>query len=238
MHRLCALSLLSLAALSAQAADADPAEGNKLSIKGSVSAGVALRSAARDTDLLPDVNSSLIGIRGTAQTPTAGRNQDDGNLNFDKGDAVSQVLNAYLSAEYSAGEYGARASAKAWYDYAYAQADRPWGNIPNGYRPDTPLSDAGAQMRTRFGGVALDNLYVNGRHRVDGLPFEWSLGWQKLDWGNRFIVLGGLRDLNPIDIPALTRPGAQASASGSIASSARSCRAANTNPSASVDCEP
>jgi Protein of unknown function (DUF1302) len=39
------------------------------------------------------------------------------------------------------------------------------------------------------------------------MPFEWKLGYQKLDWGNRFIVLGGLRDLNPIDIPALTRPG-------------------------------
>ena len=39
------------------------------------------------------------------------------------------------------------------------------------------------------------------------MPLEWKLGYQKLDWGNRFIVLGGLRDLNPIDIPALTRPG-------------------------------
>ena len=39
------------------------------------------------------------------------------------------------------------------------------------------------------------------------MPLEWSLGWQKLDWGNRYIVVGGLRDLNPIDIPALTRPG-------------------------------
>ena len=39
------------------------------------------------------------------------------------------------------------------------------------------------------------------------MPLEWTLGWQKLDWGNRYLVLGGLRDLNPIDIPALTRPG-------------------------------
>src|SRR4029453_7433752 len=109
--------------------------------------------------------------------------------------------------EYSAGEYGARASAKAWYDYVYANADHPWGNIPNGFRPDAPLSDAGAPMRTRFSGAVLDNLYVNGKHRAGGMPIEWSLGWQKLDWGNRYIVLGGLRDLNPIDIPALTRPG-------------------------------
>lgn len=37
-----------------------------------------------DTALLPNVNSSQVGIVGTAITPTAGRNQDDGNLNFNK----------------------------------------------------------------------------------------------------------------------------------------------------------
>ena len=42
---------------------------------------------------------------------------------------------------------------------------------------------------------------------MGGAPLDWTLGWQKLDWGNRFLVLGGLRDLNPIDVPALTRPG-------------------------------
>jgi hypothetical protein len=81
------------------------------------------------------------------------------------------------------------------------------GEHPNGYTPDASLSDAGAQPRSRFSGVALDNLYANGRQRIAAMPLEWTLGYQKLDWGNRFLVLGGLRDLNPIDIPALTRPG-------------------------------
>jgi Protein of unknown function (DUF1302) len=140
-------------------------------------------------------------------TPTTGRNQDDGNLNFNKHDAVSQVVNGYLSLEYKSGDYGGRVSAKAWYDYALEKGGRPWGNIPNGFAPDAPLSDEGAQPRSRFSGVALDNLYLNGRHQVGAMPLEWTLGYQKLDWGNRFLVLGGLRDLNPIDIPALTRPG-------------------------------
>jgi hypothetical protein len=87
------------------------------------------------------------------------------------------------------------------------KAGHPWGNIPNGYTPDASLSDAGAQPRSRFSGVVLDNLYASGRQRIAAMPLEWTLGYQKLDWGNRFLVLGGLRDLNPIDIPALTRPG-------------------------------
>ncbi len=185
----------------------DELAGGKLSVKGSITAGMAYRTVSRDTDLLADVNSSQVGIVGTSLTPTTGRNQDDGNLNFDKGDPVSQVVNGYLSLEYKSGNYGATVSAKAWYDYAYAKSDRPWGNIPNGYTPGAPLSDRGAQVRSRADGVALDNLYANGSHNVGAKPLEWKLGYQKLDWGNRFIVLGGLRDLNPIDIPALTRPG-------------------------------
>jgi hypothetical protein len=206
MKRTTISMVLVLGTIPGHAADYELA-GGKLSVKGSVSAGTAYRVESQEAALLPNVNSSQVGIVGNAITPTAGRNQDDGNLNFSKGDAVSQVVNGYLSAEYKSGDYGGLFSAKAWYDYALAKAGHPWGNSTNGYAPDAPLSDDGAQPRSRFGGVALDNLYVNGRNEAGGMPLDWKLGWQKLDWGNRYLVVGGLRDLNPIDIPALTRPG-------------------------------
>jgi hypothetical protein len=185
----------------------DDLTGGRIGIHGSISAGAAYRTESQDTTLTPNVNSSQVDIVGHAITPTAGRNQDDGNLNFDKGHAVSQVVNGYLSVDYTSGAYGGLASVKAWYDYALAKRSVPWGNIPSGYAPDAPLSDAGAQPRSKFSGVVLDNLYVAGHDEAGGMPFDWRLGWQKLDWGNRYIVVGGLRDLNPIDIPALTRPG-------------------------------
>jgi hypothetical protein len=203
---LCAFAAAATAGVSARAADFDVADG-KLSLKGSVTLGAAWRTVSQDTNLLANVNSSLIGIPGTTITPSTGRNQDDGNLNFGKGDPVSQVVNGYVSLEYKQGDFGGLASAKAWYDYALEKRDVPWGNIPSGYAAGAPLSDAGAQPRSRFSGVALDNLYVNGSQHAGGVPFEWKFGYQKLDWGNRYIVIGGLRDLNPIDIPALTRPG-------------------------------
>jgi hypothetical protein len=206
MKQMTVSMILVLGTMSAAAADFDLA-GGQLSIKGSVTAGTAYRTESQDTALLPNVNSSQVGIVGTAITATAGRNQDDGNLNFSKGHPVSQVVNGYLSMEYRSGAYGGLFSAKAWYDYLLEKGDVPWGNSPNGYAPNAPLSDAGAQPRSKFSGVALDNLYVNGRNDVGGAPLEWKLGWQKLDWGNRYLVVGGLRDLNPIDIPALTRPG-------------------------------
>jgi len=205
-NRLFVSLCLVLGPLVAHAADYEVA-GGKLSVKGSVTAGFAWRTVGQDTTLVANVNSSQVGITGTSLTPTTGRNQDDGNLNFNKGDPVSQVVNGYLSVGYESGNYGGLVSAKAWYDYELENSDRPWGNIPNGYAPNKPLSDAGAQPRSKFSGVVLDNLYVNGHQPIGTVPFEWTLGWQKLDWGNRYIVVGGLRDLNPIDIPALTRPG-------------------------------
>ena len=129
MNRLSASMLLALGTLSAHAAEYEVADG-KLSVKGSITAGMAYRTVSRDTDLLADVNSSQVGIGGTSLTPTTGRNQDDGNLNFDKGDPVSQVVNGYLSLEYKSGNYGATASAKAWYDYAYARGRPPMGQHP------------------------------------------------------------------------------------------------------------
>src|SRR5262245_19945127 len=96
---LCALVGSAMGGASAGAAELDVAEG-KLSVKGSVTLGVAYRTVSQDTNLLANVNSSLVGIPGTTITPTTGRNQDDGNLNFGKGDPVSQVINGYLSLEY------------------------------------------------------------------------------------------------------------------------------------------
>jgi len=205
-NRLAAFALLASGTLASHADDV-AAAGGQFTVKGSVTAGIAYRTVSQDTDLLANVNSSLVGIPGTALTPTTGRNQDDGNLNFNKGAPVSEVVNGYLSLAYKDGDYSVLASVKAWYDYALERAGHPWGNIPNGYTPDASLSDAGAQPRSRFSGIVLDNLYANGRQRIAAMPLEWTLGYQKLDWGNRFLVLGGLRDLNPIDIPALTRPG-------------------------------
>ena len=173
LNRLFVSLYLVLGPLGASATDYEVASG-KLTVTGSVTAGAAWRTVSQDTTLVANVNSSQVGITGTSLTPTTGRNQDDGNLNFNKGDPVSQVVNGYLSVGYQSGYYGGLVSAKAWYDYELENADHPWGNIPNGYTPNAPLSDAGAQPRTKFSGVVLDNLYVDGHQPIGAVPFEWT----------------------------------------------------------------
>lgn len=188
----------------AHAAEYALGEG-KLKVDGSMFVGTAIRTDRQDPALLSNVNSSLLGIDGTA---IGGRNHDDGNLNFNRGDPVATVAKGYLTLGYTWRNYGALASAKAWYDYALADSGRPWGNVPNGYSAGEPLSDAGALPRSRFSGIVSDNLYGYGRNEVGSVPVDWKVGYQKLDWGNRYIAMGGLRDLTPVDAPAVLRPGA------------------------------
>ena len=191
---------------STHGADYQVSDG-KLTVAGSAYLGAAIRTDDRDPQLLANTNSSLVGVAGNAVSPSAGRNGDDGNLNFARGDTVASVLKGYLSLSYQWRDYGIVASGQAWYDYTTAEASHPWGNVPNGFAADQPLSDAGAMARARFSGVALDDLYGHGHHQLDQVSVDWKLGWQALDWGSRLMALGGLRDLNPQDFPATLRPG-------------------------------
>jgi len=210
LHPLCAFACLAALGLGAPclAADDSPADG-KLTVTGSVYVGTALRTANRDPRILPDADSSLLGIHGQSATPSAGRNGDDGNLNFDRGDAVATVAKGYLALDYRWRSVGVEASGQAWYDYALADQRHPWGNERNDYSGDRPLGDRGAYARAKFKGVALDTLSVYGRHARDQYAWDWRLGYQVLDWGKRMVVMGGLRELNPADIPATFRPASQ-----------------------------
>jgi hypothetical protein len=190
----------------ARAAEFDVGDG-KLVVTGSVFIGEALRTVKQDCGLVPSVNGALVGVNGCTIAPSAGKNQDDGNLNFNRGDPVTQVLKGYLTLDYRWRDYGVLASGKAWYDLLLTQGTFNWGNLPNGLTAGASLSDAGAQPRSKFQGIVADNLNVYGKNRIDETLLNWKVGYQKLDWGNRYVVFGGLRDLNPLDIPATLRPG-------------------------------
>lgn len=206
-YKLAAVTVFAALSLVAHAANYDVGEG-ALRVDGSVFVGTAVRTVRQDAQLLPDVNSSLVGLQGNAVTPSAGKNQDDGNLNFNRGDAVAHVVKGYLTLDYRWRDYGIVASGKAWYDYAAAHGSRPWGNVPNGLAAGEALSDSGALPRSKFGGVVGDNFYGYGRNRFADVTLDWNVGYQRLDWGNRYLVFGGLNDLNPLDVPATLRPGA------------------------------
>lgn len=176
-------------------------------IRGSASVGTAWRTAERDPNLIQRTNGAAAGVPGNAPH---GRNQDDGNLNFDKGDTVSRVLKGYAAADFRHDALSATFAAKGWYDDALLNDGRPWGNGPAGYQTGGPIDDAGFSQRGRFSGAALMEAFVAGRFTVGERALQLKLGNQYLDWGSRMSIGGGLSALQPVDIPAMRRPGATA----------------------------
>ena len=194
-------ALLALSPLLAQAADGDSA----FAVRGSISAGSAWRTAERDANLIQRTNGSAAGIPANAPH---GRNQDDGNLNFDKGETLSRVVKGFLHLAYRHDTLSAALGAKAWYDDALLHDGRDWGNGPAGYDAGRALSDHGFSRRGSFSGVALMEAWVAGTFTPAGLPLQVRVGNQYLDWGGRMSIGGGLSALQPVDLPAMRRPGA------------------------------
>lgn len=196
-----ALALLPSAVPAAEFAFGEAA----LDVGGALTLGTMLRTQMRDAALLPNANSSLIGVAGTAP---GGRNQDDGNLNFAKGDAVSTVLKGYVDVRARHGDLAVFTRLKVWHDFVLADEGMPWGHAPNGYAAGQPLGESGFPRRARFSGAAIEDAYVDGRFEVQGAPLRVKLGRQTLPWGGGFLIGGGVADLNPADAPAMRRPGA------------------------------
>jgi hypothetical protein len=205
---LCAALAFAIGALAstavARAADIDLG-GGRLRATGAVTFGAMERTEDRDPGLINAANAAALGIRGNAPN---GKNGDDGNLNFARGDVVSMPLKGYLTLDYSRDALGALVSAKAWWDVKLERFGAPWGNIPNDLTAGAVLGTSGARPRAEWSGILVDNAYVYGSGTLGGAPVDFKAGYQKLDWGNRFVVLGGLRDLVAIDLPATLRPGA------------------------------
>jgi hypothetical protein len=202
--QLATAALIAIAAGPSMATDFDIA-GGRLSVSGSIFVGTVIRMDDRDAELLPAPNAALVGATGTA---VGGKNQDDGNLNFAKGDAVSRALKGTLEVAYRRDGYGFVGQIKGWHDFALTDGARPFGNLANGYAAGAPLSDKGFQTRSKFSGVTANDVYVFGRTALGDSALDWKAGAQKLEWGSRFTIPGGLGDLSPRDLPALRRAGA------------------------------
>jgi hypothetical protein len=173
-------------------------------VTGRVTFGSVMRLEAADPALLTALNAPLAGLAGTA----SGNNADDANMNWRRHDLVSTVLKGYMDVALREGDFSALVRVKAWRDFTLGERARPWGNAPNGYIPDTPLSDAGAARLSRFSGVALIDAWVQHSVKLGSTRLTGRLGRQTLPWGERGSVAGGLEALNARDGPAQRRAGA------------------------------
>ncbi|WGL18320.1 DUF1302 domain-containing protein [Microbulbifer bruguierae] len=134
---------------------------------------------------------------------------DDGNLNFEEGETFSKIIKGVHDIELSKDNFGVFMRVKYWYDKELEGENRPHGTNSNNYAAGEPLSDEGFSEFAKFSGLALLDAYTYLDTEVAEMPVSLRLGRQVLSWGESTFIQGGINAINPVDVSAFRRPGAE-----------------------------
>ncbi len=198
-----ALAVACLCALpNANAASFDFADGEgKISFDSTFSAGVLVRTQDRDKRVIGIVNG------GTSRSV----NEDNGNLNYEKGELVSSVLKGSHDFDISYGDTGFFARFGYFTDISAAKKDFGERLTSTGFAPESEQErDLGVITHKRLDFDAeLFDAYFRTQFDIAGRPMNIRLGRQVLSWGESTLIQGGINVINPIDLTRLRTPGAE-----------------------------
>lgn len=141
--------------------------------------------------------TSLIGTNnGGTGSSSAG---DDGRLNFRKGDTFSKLFKGSHDLDLRYGDSGLFARGKYWYDFELKDESQRFQDI----------SDSNRKEGAKSAGAELLDLFVYHKYEINGLPGTVRFGKQVVSWGESTFITGGINSINPVDVSALRRPGAE-----------------------------
>lgn len=162
------------------------------SLDTTLSAGSSWRMEDRDQRLIG------VGNGGTGFS----LNTDDGNLNFDKGDAYSTIIKGNSDFLVSYEDWGLFARARYWYDHTLKEGD--FATDDNGYQRQ--LSDKG---KDNASGLEIMDAYIWRDFWFGDTPLNVRLGKQVVSWGESTFIFNGINVINPVDVGAIRAPGAE-----------------------------
>jgi len=134
-------------------------------------------------------------IKGIDGATTNAQNNNDGDLNYENGDSFSQIFKGSHDLQVSYGNYGAFVRGKYWYDAALED--------------DSALDDSNNHDLAKYSGAEVLDAFVYGEFEAFGMPLDVRLGKQVVSWGESTFILGGINQINPIDVSSFRRPGAE-----------------------------
>ncbi|WP_460146153.1 DUF1302 domain-containing protein [Pseudomonas sp. H3_H08] len=144
-----------------------------------------------------NANKDLIGVnnggRGLSQT------SDDGHLNFKRGETFSKIFKGIHDLELKYGDTGVFVRGKYWYDFELKDENRLYKDISDNNRKEGAKSS---------GGQILD-AFVYHNYAIADQPGSVRLGKQVVSWGESTFIQGGINSINPVDVSAFRRPGAE-----------------------------
>lgn len=153
----------------------------------SVGASWSVRSA--DPDLI-GVNN---GGKGLSQTT------DDGRLNFKRGETFSKIFKGIHDLELKYGDTGVFVRGKYWYDFELKDESRLFKDI----------DDSNRKEGAKASGAEILDAFVYHNYSIAEQPGSVRLGKQVVSWGESTFIQNGINAVNPVDVSAFRRPGAE-----------------------------
>ncbi|MFJ4348354.1 DUF1302 domain-containing protein [Pseudomonas sp. NPDC089401] len=142
-------------------------------------------------------NKNLIGVnnggKGLSQT------SDDGHLNFKKGETFSKIFKGIHDLELKYGDTGVFVRGKYWYDFELKDEGREFKDI----------SDSNRKEGAKSSGAELLDAFIYHNYAIGDMPGSVRLGKQVVSWGESTFIGSGINAINPIDVSAFRRPGAE-----------------------------
>ncbi|MEP1470822.1 MAG: DUF1302 domain-containing protein [Halieaceae bacterium] len=162
-------------------------------IEGLIDLELAYGLRMRTEDIDPELVSPAHGGKRLAYGRSG--NLDDGNLNYDKGDLVSNMFRATGEVTLGWRNFGLFARAYAFYDYENERGDREWTELGRG-----ALEQVGSD-------VGMLDAYLSARFSVGDMPVQLRLGDQVVNWGeSRFFPGSGVDVANALNVPLFQQP--------------------------------
>ncbi len=190
-------------ALPAPATAADFTIGD---IEGSFNSELSIGASWRLDEIDPSLVTPGNWPGGTASSNTA----DDGNLNFLDGKIYSLIFKGVHDLELRYENMGVFLRGKYWYDHELENGSRPHGNLLNQYFPNQELNDSDFNDYAKSSGIELlDAFFYADLTIFDNVPLDFRIGRQVLSWGESTFIQNGINSINPVDVSAFRRPGAE-----------------------------
>ena len=154
-----------------------------------ISVGASWSTASPDKDFISGPNG------GNAN---AG-NTDDHRLNYDRGDAFSKIIKGIHDLSLQYGKSGVFIRGKYWYDF----------ETKDGHQSLYDISDDNRKTAAQGSGIQLLDAFFYHNYSIGDMPGSVRLGKQVVSWGESTFIQNGINSINPIDVAAFRRPGAE-----------------------------
>jgi len=193
------LAVAALSAVSAQAYqfNAGPVEAQ---LNTTLSYGIGMRTEGQNEGVIQPGTLAELNGGVAADYLSVGANSynaDDGTLNYEKNDLITNVVKGSMDLELVWGQSGMFVRGTAFYDAVIMDDDPAYAP----YNDET--KDAAG-----FGYDLLD-AFVWHNFEMGDTPVSARLGRQVVSWGESAFIQGGINSINPVNASAARKPGVE-----------------------------